>query len=75
MTELVRKGIFVIEIPEGVPLPDGLVLLHEHSDHYSLQPSRPMKPDDFIALVKTFVKPFRVLTANDYADEFPYMEA
>lgn len=29
----------IIEIPAGVDLPKELVLLHEHSDHYSLQTS------------------------------------
>ena len=29
----------IIEIPSGVELPKELVLLHEHSDHYSLQTS------------------------------------
>lgn len=24
---------------QGTPLPDDLILVHEHSDHYSLQPS------------------------------------
>jgi hypothetical protein len=55
MYELVALGkvktIRIIEIPEGLELPQGIVLLHEHSDHYSLQPSRPMKPSEFIALV------------------------
>ena len=39
-----RAGITnVLEIPEGVKIPEGLVLLHEHGDHYSLQCTKPMK--------------------------------
>jgi hypothetical protein len=63
----------VIEIPEGAEVPQGLVLLHEHTDHYSLQPSRPMKPAEFIALVGTFVQPFRLLTQDEYVKAHPYI--
>jgi hypothetical protein len=33
------RGKKVFEIPEGTPIPDGLQLLHEHTDHFSLQTS------------------------------------
>lgn len=76
MYELVtmKKGNTVIDFPENTEIPEGLVLLHEHSDHYSLQPSRLMKPADFIALVKAYVKPFANLSQNEYAAVFPYEE-
>jgi hypothetical protein len=32
----------VFAMLEGLPVPPGLVLLHEHSDHYSLQTSEPI---------------------------------
>jgi len=67
------KTTRVIEIPEGAEIPQGLVLLHEHTDHYSLQPSRPMKPAEFIGLVGTFVKPFQLLTQDEYAKAYPYI--
>ena len=74
MYELVtmKKGNTVIEFPQGAEIPDGLVLLHEHSDHYSLQPSRAMKPTEFIALVKAYVKPFANLSTKEYARAYPY---
>jgi len=34
-----KKGNTVIESSQGAEIPDGFVLPHEHSDHYSLQPS------------------------------------
>jgi hypothetical protein len=37
----------VYELAEGLKLPDGLVVLHEHSDHFSLQVSEPMSLMDF----------------------------
>ena len=78
MYELVaafRKGTTtrVIEIPEGAEVPQGLVLLHEHTGHYSLQPSRLMTPAEFIALVGMFVKPFRLLTQDEYVKAYPYI--
>lgn len=36
------KHARVYEVPAGTPIPPELVLLHEHSDHYSLQPAEPM---------------------------------
>lgn len=29
----------IFEVPAGTPLPPELVLLHEHSDHYAVQPA------------------------------------
>jgi len=63
----------VIEIPEGAEVPEGLVLLHEHTDDYSLQPSRPMTPREFLKLVRTFVKPFKLLTQDEYVEAYPYI--
>ena len=77
MYELVASGkgttTRVIEIPEGAEVPQGLVLLHEHTDNYSLQPSRLMTPAEFIALVGMFVKPFRLLTQDEYVEKYPYI--
>ncbi|KAM0664869.1 hypothetical protein ACQRIT_000503 [Beauveria bassiana] len=32
----------IYSIPKGMPLPESLLLVHERSDHYSLQPARNM---------------------------------
>jgi hypothetical protein len=32
----------VFRLQEGLTLPEGLIILHEHSDHYSLQTDRPI---------------------------------
>jgi hypothetical protein len=32
----------VFRLQEGLTLPDGLIILHEHSDHYSLQTDTPI---------------------------------
>jgi hypothetical protein len=42
------KGDFrVYELAEGLELPAGLVAIHEHSDHYSLQVTEPTPLVDF----------------------------
>ncbi len=37
------RNAVVFEVPAGATLPPELVLLHEHSDHYALQPAQRMK--------------------------------
>ena len=36
------RNTLVLEVPAGTPLPPELVLLHEHTDHYALQPAQRM---------------------------------
>ncbi len=45
----------VFEVPEGTPLPPELVLLHEHSDHYALQPSQRMQLAELDAALSRFL--------------------
>lgn len=40
----------------GLALPDKLLLLHEHSDHYSMQVREPMSLDDFNQTLTLFLK-------------------
>ena len=41
------RGKFVIELPKDLILPETLVMIHEHGDHYSLQTTQSIKPDEF----------------------------
>ena len=34
------KGGYIYEIPKDTIVPDGLILIHERTDHYSLQPKQ-----------------------------------
>ena len=77
----------IIEIPSGVDLPKELMLLHEHSDHYSLQTSEkrtlrgmhyespllvPTSPrTELNAILTAFMKPFPVLTKEAYFKRHP----
>jgi hypothetical protein len=40
------RGKCIYMVKEGTKIPDNLVLLHEHTDHYSLQTSVPCKEDE-----------------------------
>lgn len=67
-----RRGITnILEIPAGVKIPEGLVLLHEHGDHYSLQGTQPMKRKALEALMNKFVADFPFYTKEEYFQKYP----
>ena len=45
----------VLEVPAGTPIPPELCLLHEHSDHYSVQPAARMSPAALNAALTAFL--------------------
>ncbi|KAM0632853.1 hypothetical protein ACHAO3_005916 [Verticillium nonalfalfae] len=59
-TKLVKdfKGsnVVVYAIPEGTILPDDLILVHEHTDHYSLQPAVEMQLKDLGKKITRFLE-------------------
>jgi hypothetical protein len=51
------KGKFsVYELEEGLKLPAGLVAIHEHSDHYSLQVTEPTPLADFNKMLTSLLR-------------------
>ncbi|MCJ1257296.1 hypothetical protein MMC24_005121 [Lignoscripta atroalba] len=65
----------IFRIPKGTPLPSTLVLLHEHTAQFSLQPSFGMPLDDLNERLDEFYSKYaerttleRWLTEHDYAD-------
>ncbi|RDW70458.1 uncharacterized protein DSM5745_07969 [Aspergillus mulundensis] len=46
----------IYSIPAGVYLPDGLILVHEFKDHYSLQPRVEMTVDDLNNRITDFLQ-------------------
>ncbi|KAJ7119936.1 hypothetical protein C8R43DRAFT_1136950 [Mycena crocata] len=63
--------IFLIK--QGTPLPPSLTLLHEHSDHYSMQCVKSMTLNDLNSeLTQFMVKHGRVLDKFQFDDEFPF---
>ena len=43
------------EVPQGTPIPPELVVLHEHSDHYSVQPAERMTLTKLNAALTAFL--------------------
>jgi len=63
----------IFKIAKGTSLPDTLTLLHEHSDHYSLQTAVPCSLSELNARMSSFLKEHsEVLTIAQFAEHFPY---
>ncbi|KAI0530188.1 hypothetical protein GGR58DRAFT_524912 [Xylaria digitata] len=64
--------VIVYAIARGTQLPDDLVLVHERSDHYSLQPGAPMSVDDLYSKITDFMwKAARAYTREQWLEAFP----
>ncbi|OJT11714.1 hypothetical protein TRAPUB_11776 [Trametes pubescens] len=75
--EVVRNfrgaNILVYVLKEGTPLPDTLQILHEHSDHYSLQCTKPMTLDELNAECTKFINEHgRTLDKEQFDAEYPF---
>ena len=59
LQELVRNfsgnRVVLVEIPEGTLIPQDLVILHEHTDHYSFQSRVEMRLEDLNAKLTAFL--------------------
>ncbi|KAI1351129.1 hypothetical protein F5Y01DRAFT_134339 [Xylaria sp. FL0043] len=64
--------VIVYGIAKGTQLPDDLLLVHERSDHYSLQPGAPMSIEDLDNKITDFMwKVARVYTREGWLKAFP----
>jgi len=77
MQEIIRgfkgNGVTVYLLKEGTPLPPELTLLHEHSDHHSIQVTKPMKLADFNNLLTKFCKTKgEKLTKKEFVERYPF---
>ncbi|KAI0709003.1 hypothetical protein C8Q76DRAFT_741854 [Earliella scabrosa] len=75
--EVVRNfrgaNIITYILKEGTPLPDTLTILHEHSDHYSLQCTTPMTLDALNAELTKFINQHgRQLDKEQFDAEYPF---
>lgn len=64
------RGVRLILIPQGTKIPHDLILLHEHSDHYSLQTTVPISLKQFNARLNAFFAPFERMSTMDYQNKF-----
>ncbi|KAI5899313.1 uncharacterized protein SCHCODRAFT_02523650 [Schizophyllum commune H4-8] len=67
------RNVTIYVLKEGTPLPPTLQILHEHSDHYSMQCTKPMTLEELDAeLTKFFETHARVLDKFEFDDEYPF---
>ncbi|KAF8526617.1 hypothetical protein BU17DRAFT_62106 [Hysterangium stoloniferum] len=75
--EIVRNfrgsNILVYVLPKGSPLPPSLTILHEHSDHFSMQCTRPMTLDELNDELTDYItKHGSTLDKEEFDREYPF---
>ncbi|KAI1078583.1 hypothetical protein F5B20DRAFT_547651 [Whalleya microplaca] len=66
------QNMVVFGVPEGTELPEDLLLVHERSDHYSLQPARSMTIDDLNGKISLFMAEHaRVFNRDQWMKAYP----
>lgn len=66
------RGNVVYHIPKDTELPDDLVLLHEHSDHYSMQTAKMCTEKQLNDKLTEFLLQYaEKMTKNEYFEKFP----
>jgi hypothetical protein len=66
-----KGNTYVLELPEGTKLPDELVMLHERDDHYSLQCTVAMTPDQLSKRMNAFISSFEAYPKETYYERYP----
>ncbi|KAI5480904.1 hypothetical protein MNV49_006713 [Pseudohyphozyma bogoriensis] len=77
MQEVIRgfnhKNTIVWTIPEGLPFPSHFVLIHEHSDHFSLQTTEPVSLTEFNKRLTTFfTEKCTEMTQKEWCEKYPF---
>eukprot|EP01129_Flabellula_baltica_P014886 TRINITY_DN7278_c0_g1_i1.p1 TRINITY_DN7278_c0_g1~~TRINITY_DN7278_c0_g1_i1.p1 ORF type:complete len:179 (+),score=35.26 TRINITY_DN7278_c0_g1_i1:122-658(+) len=74
MTQLVMefrgRNIEIKMVPEGTPIPEGLVLIHEHTDHFAMQTTKPVSIDEFNKKLTEFMAPYPIMDKNEFLDNY-----
>lgn len=62
----------VYALAKGTDLPEDLLLVHERSDHYSLQPAAPMTIDDLNEKITNFMeRNARIYSRDQWLKTYP----
>ena len=64
----------IVFVPENTAIPEGLVLIHEHGDHFSLQTTVSITPASLNKKMTTFLASFKRYTKDEYFEKFPINE-
>ncbi|KAG6833155.1 hypothetical protein H0H87_010542 [Tephrocybe sp. NHM501043] len=75
--EVVRNfrgsNIIISVIPEGTPIPPTLQILHEHSDHFSMQCTEPMALDELNnELTKFITAHAKTMDKEQFDKDYPF---
>ncbi len=62
-------------IPKDTPLPNYFALLHEHSDHYSLQTSIPVSLHQYNMRLVQFFDKLEYMSIQEFIQNYPVTEA
>ncbi|KAI5801499.1 hypothetical protein DFH27DRAFT_556976 [Peziza echinospora] len=63
----------VWRIPEGVELPKELVVLHEHSDHYSMQTTEPVELSVLNERISQFLEAHgEKMSVDEFCERYPF---
>eukprot|EP01117_Protostelium_nocturnum_P016258 TRINITY_DN6393_c0_g1_i2.p1 TRINITY_DN6393_c0_g1~~TRINITY_DN6393_c0_g1_i2.p1 ORF type:complete len:220 (-),score=64.40 TRINITY_DN6393_c0_g1_i2:152-811(-) len=66
----------IYRISKGTKLPEELVLVHEHSNHHSFQPSKPMNLSQFNdSLTHFFKSSGELMTKKQFLSRYPFEQA
>ncbi|KAF0852195.1 conserved uncharacterized mitochondrial protein [Andalucia godoyi] len=68
--ETFQKPPIIFRLVEGTPLPAHFTLLHEHTDHFSLQTTEPVSITELNKRMTVFLSQFQIITTQDYIREF-----
>ena len=70
------RNVTIYRIPEGTPIPAGLVLYWEHSDHYSLQTSTPISLDALNDSINRFLRDkAEKMTKTEWLARYPFEDS
>ncbi|KAI9319559.1 hypothetical protein DFJ73DRAFT_635296 [Zopfochytrium polystomum] len=77
LQELVRnfraRNTVIYRLPEGLELPPELVILHEHTDHHSIQCTRPMTLEELNERVTELCKVHgERMSKNEFCERYPF---
>ncbi|KAM0756189.1 hypothetical protein T439DRAFT_320885 [Meredithblackwellia eburnea MCA 4105] len=77
MQEVIRnfesENIVVWRIPQGLQLPSNLIILHEHTDHHSLQLTEPMTLSEFNKTLTSFFQSnCEAMTQKEWTTLYPF---
>ena len=64
-----RGNVTVYRMQEGMDMPDGLIVLHERDDHYSLQTDEPVELETLNDRLTEFLKTLPTQTRDQFVEQ------